>query len=138
MANFKNNKIQKTNIEEIKGRVLETAEVIERIKFQLKYTPLTGCFMLMIMIGMTIGAYFAGQNMIDLTQNGKTTAGYVSNIISRTSSDNNGYTYYAEVSFNDQKGQRTAFKILLAPTFLYIRSVKKLMSYIWKISRARP
>ncbi|MBT6032391.1 MAG: DUF3592 domain-containing protein [Kordiimonadaceae bacterium] len=107
--NFKNNRMQKTNIEEIKGRVLKTSEVIDRIKFQLKYYHITGYIMLVIMFGTTIGAYYAGQNMIDLNQNGQTTVGQISNIISRTSTDNNGYTYYAEASFIDQSGKQHRF-----------------------------
>lgn len=108
--NFKNDRIKKSNIQPIKGRTLEVSEIIERTRFQLKYSKITGYFFLVIMVALTVGAYYAGQKMIDLSQNGLATSGQVSDISSRLSSDNDGYIYYAEITFIDQEGNQQRFE----------------------------
>ncbi|MBT5073799.1 MAG: DUF3592 domain-containing protein [Kordiimonadaceae bacterium] len=107
--NFKTKGIE-TSGEEIKGRVLETSEVVERIKAHLKYYFVTGIIMLALTVGLGGGAYFTASNMINLSQNGQTANGEIIDVSSRSSNDNSGYTYYAIARFIDNKGQSIKFE----------------------------
>jgi hypothetical protein len=93
----------------IKGRILEKQEIIDKALQHLNQYKITVAFLLLVSIGFAIGSYYLANDMIDLTTKGISTNGKIVNIISRDSSDNSGYTYYAEASFKDVNGKTIRF-----------------------------
>ncbi len=95
-----------------KGRVLNAAEIAQRVKKQASRAQITGFVFLLIAAGLSGGVYYAGLDMLEKTQNGVRADGEVVSIESRYSStsDSSGYTYYAVVKFFDDQGRSTRFQ----------------------------
>ena len=103
---IKNGRNPKSKLHDVKGKILENHEILKKVKAHLKYSKLTALFLVLISAGLLWGAYYTGQNMIELTQNGIVTEGTVHSIESDSASDGSGYTYYASIKFialNDQE-----------------------------------
>lgn len=92
----------------LEGRLLETHEVVERIKAQLKFYFVSGYIMLALSMGLGVGSYFTAEKMIQLNLNGLTTSGEIVDITGRSSSD--GISYYASARFTDQSGEQHRFQ----------------------------
>ncbi len=112
-ADFKENGVQVTSSKsKSKGRVLNANEIAQRVKKQASRAQITGVVFLLIAAGLSGGAYYAGLDMLEKTQNGVRADGEVVSIESRYSStsDSSGYTYYAVVKFFDDQGRSTRFQ----------------------------
>ena len=94
------------------ARRLSDEEVAVRVKKNAGQALIAGYIVLLIAVGFSVGAYYAGLDMLELTLNGQRTGGEVVDVNSRYSSDSDGsgYTYYAEVAFEDAKGKRVRFE----------------------------
>lgn len=93
-------------------RLLEGSEIKERMKSQAKIQRITAYIMLLIAIGTSIGAYFAGEHMQKYVMEGLSAKGEVIRIESRydSSSEGSGYTYYSVVEFKEQNGSEIKFQ----------------------------
>lgn len=90
------------------ARLLSPAEVAMRLKKNAKASLIAGYVMLFVSLGLSVGAYYASLDMLDMSQNARSVAGRVVNINSRSSSDR-GYTYYAVVEFVQANGRKIKF-----------------------------
>ena len=95
------------------GRMLSSEEVLVRVKKQAGQAKVAGYILLVLVIGCSIGSYYSGLGMLDLTLKGQPSIGKVVDINSRRSSNtSNGssYTYHAVVVFNDAQGNKVRFE----------------------------
>ncbi len=89
------------------GRLLEPEEVAVRAKYYAKHSMIAGYVMLVIALGLAGGSYYAGLDMVDMTQNGISATGKVVDMRSRYS--DGSYTYSAVVEFRDRDGNKSRF-----------------------------
>ncbi len=89
------------------GRLLEPEEVAVRAKYYAKHSMIAGYVMLVIALGLAGGSYYAGLDMVDMTQNGISATGEVVDMRSRYS--DGSYTYSAVVEFRDRDGNKSRF-----------------------------
>ena len=91
---------------------LGQSEIDVRAKKQAGQAIITGYIALLIVAGLSVGSYYAGLDMLEMTLNGQRAQGEVVDINSRYSSNSNssGYTYYAVVAFKDAAGNKARFE----------------------------
>lgn len=92
----------------LKGRLLTPDEIRVRAAGQAKVSRIAGFVMILIAIGLSVGAYYAGLSMIDLVQNGVRAEGEVTDLRRKKSDDS--YVYHAVVRFSDSKGESRHFQ----------------------------
>jgi hypothetical protein len=95
---------QKSNMVE-----LSQSEISARVKKSAGQAKVTGYIMLLVAVGLSVGSYYAGLSMLEMTVNGQHAFGKVVDINSRSDSEG-GYTYYAEVLFKDADGNKVRFE----------------------------
>ncbi len=97
-----------------KGYILSSQEIRERVKYWRKYYRVFAYVSIIISLGLFTGAYYAGNSMIELLQNGVRTQGKVVDINSRYSSsgsnNSSSYTYHAVVEFTNSNGNKVKFE----------------------------
>jgi len=96
------------------ARLLSAEEVSVRVKKQALQASTIGYIVLFLALGCSVGSYFTGLDMLDLSLKGQSGVGKVVDINSRrsssTSGGSSGYSYYAVVSFNDAQGEKVRFE----------------------------
>ncbi len=106
--------IKQAKLETGGGRMLSAQEVLVRVKKQAGQAKVAGYILLLLAIGCSVGSYYSGLDMLDLTLKGQSSIGKVVDINSRrsssTSSGSSSYSYYAEVVFRDAQGKKVRFE----------------------------
>lgn len=95
-----------------KGRVLDTEEILTRIKSQCNNVKIAGVVLIVMACGLSGGVFYAGSDMAERMQSGVRVNAQVVRIKSEysSSSDSSGYTYYAVVKFVDYNGHSVEFE----------------------------
>ena len=88
---------------------LAQSDIDARVKKQAGQAFIVGYVVLLIAVGLSVGSYYAGLDMLEMTLNGQRAQGQVVDINSRSDSES-GYTYYAVVAFEDARGKRMRFE----------------------------
>ncbi|MCB1681646.1 MAG: DUF3592 domain-containing protein [Alphaproteobacteria bacterium] len=91
-----------------KGRRMTPDEIRVRIGSQKQMTVISGFVVLLISVGLSIGAYYAGQSMIDFLESGVKAQGKVTGFESSRSDDS--VVYHAVIEFKDVSGKRVTFQ----------------------------
>lgn len=94
---------------EIKGKILQNHEIIEKAKEHLKYSKITALVFFLVSMGLAYWGYYSGKQMIDMVENGISTYGTIIGMDARNNTDDTGYTYYAIVRFTDNMSETHQF-----------------------------
>lgn len=91
-----------------KGRLMTTEDIRARIGGQRRAYHISGFIMLLIGLGLSAGAYYAGESMLTLSRDGIRAEGEVVDFRSKDTDD--GYVYHAIVLFKDSEGEDIRFE----------------------------
>ncbi|MCB1592054.1 MAG: DUF3592 domain-containing protein [Alphaproteobacteria bacterium] len=91
-----------------KGRLLTSGEIRDRTASQVKVTRISGYIMLLLVLGLSIGAYYAGLSMLSYVNEGISVRGEVTGLRSKRSDDST--VYHALVKFTDKEGKERRFE----------------------------
>ncbi len=96
------------------ARLLNPEEIVVRAKKQAGQARIAGYVLLLLAVGCSIGSYYSGLDMLNLTLSGQYTSGKVTDVNSRRSSTSSGssgyYTYHAVVAFKDAQNRLARFE----------------------------
>ncbi len=91
-----------------KGKILDDEEIRSHIQQGVKVSRFAAYLVLLIAIGLFVGAYYSSLDMTKRINNGAQTQGQVVGLKSRRSDDS--YVYYATVLFMEQSGTKIRFE----------------------------